>query len=50
MRRILGRILLAMAWLVLALCMTYAILDVQAGQPMHNPYWPFTVETQVRDR
>ena len=51
MRDLTFAVIMALAILALALCMAYAILDTQEqhGQ-LHNPYWPFTVETQVRDR
>lgn len=45
-------VIMALAILALCLCMAYAIIDTQAqhGGQLANPYWPFTVEIQVRDR
>ena len=36
----------------LCLCLAYAIIDTQERHEaqLFNRYWPFTVETQVRDR
>lgn len=44
-------VLVGLTVLALCLCMAYAVMDTQEqhGQ-LHNPYWPFTVEIQVRDR
>lgn len=44
---------IVMAIGILALCLTIAqgLIGIQdAHGQLHNPYWPFTVETQVRDR
>ena len=40
----------ALAALVLSLCMAWAIIDTGQQHAEKNPYWPFTVELQVRDR
>lgn len=51
MRDVTFAVIMALAVLALALCMAYAVIDTQAqhGQ-LHNPYWPFTVETVIHDR
>lgn len=51
MRDVTFTIIMALGILALALCMAYAVIDTQEqhGQ-LFNPYWPFTVETQVRDK
>ena len=36
--------------LVLSLCMAWAIIDTGQRHSLHNPYWPFTVETVIHDR
>lgn len=45
-------IIMALGILALCLCMAYAVIDTQEqhGGQLFNPYWPFSVETQVRDR
>lgn len=38
---------------ILALCLTIAqgLIGIQDAQgQLHNPYWPFTVETAILDR
>lgn len=52
MNRFYGAFITVFVVLALCLCLAYAVIDTQAqhnGQLM-NPYWPFTVETQTRDR
>lgn len=51
MRDVTFAIVMALGILALALCLAYAVMDTQAqhGGQLANPYWPFTVETAVRD-
>lgn len=44
-------VIMSLVILALALCMAYAVIDTQEqhGGQLANPYWPFTVETSVRD-
>lgn len=51
MRDVTFAVIMALGILALCLCMAYAVMDTQEqhGQ-LHNLYWPFTVETAVRDR
>lgn len=52
MRHIVTAIALALAVLLAAIALALAIVD---GQPrhsaqLHNAYWPYSVETSIRDR
>ena len=50
MRQLLGAVLVVLVALALSLCMAWAIVDTGQKHALHNRYWPFTVEVQVRDR
>ena len=49
MRQILIACALALAALAISLAAAWAIIDTGQREALHNPYWPFTVEVQVRD-
>lgn len=42
--------ILALAALAISMAAAWAIIDTGQEHALHNRYWPFTVETQVRDR
>lgn len=52
MRDVILTIVMAIGIVCLCLCTAYAIIDTQEqhGAQLFNHYWPFSVETQVRDR
>ena len=51
MKPIAEAVIWALAVLLFALMMAYAMIDTQKQhEQLHNPYWPFTVETVVHDR
>lgn len=52
MRDVILTIAMAIGIVCLCLCMAYAVIDTQEqhGAQLVNNYWPFSVETQVRDR
>ena len=50
MRDVMLACIFALAALAVSLAMALAIIDTGQREALHNPYWPFTVEVQVRDR
>lgn len=50
MRGIIGATALAITVLAICLALAVAVSQPRAHAQLHNPYWPYTVETQVRDR
>ena len=50
MKRLLGCVLVSLVVLAMCLCMAWAIIDTGQRHALKNPYWPFSVETSVRDR
>ena len=50
MGRFYGAFATAIVVLALCLCMAYAVMDTQSDGQLKNAYWPYSVETQVRDR
>ena len=49
-RHIIGAAAVAIA--VLAICLALAVAGSQPREhaQLHNPYWPYTVETMIADR
>ena len=50
MRDIVFAVLVGMGVLIGCLLIATAIAQPQAHAQLHNPYWPFTVETSIHDR
>lgn len=50
MRPVCKAVIFVLIALVLGLCMAYAMLDTPQHVQLKNAYWPYSVETSVRDR
>lgn len=51
MRDVLFTVVMAIGILALCLTIANALVDMRdAHGQLHNPYWPFSVETAVTDR
>ena len=50
MRPLFGATGIALAVLVIALALAVCVSQPRAHAELHNAYWPFSVETAVRDR
>ena len=50
MRYVLSAIALACAVLFICLALAVAISQPRAHAQLHNPYWPFSVETVITDK
>lgn len=51
MRDVTFAVVMALGILAMCLCIARGVIDVQEqGGQLFNRYWPFTVETAVRDR
>lgn len=50
MRDVTFAVIMALGILALCLCIAQTVMDIDGGAQLRNPYWPFTVETAVRDR
>lgn len=48
MRHVVGAVAVGIA--VLAIYLAVAMAQPKAHAELHNPYWPFSVEIQVRDK
>ena len=49
MRPLIGATALALAALVMYLALAVCISQPRAHAQLHNPYWPYTVETSIHD-
>ena len=49
MRPLFGATGIALATLIIALAIAVCMAQPHAHAELHNPYYPFTVETAVRD-
>ena len=50
MRDVMFTVIMALGIVALCLCAARLIIDMSHGAQLHNAYWPFSVETSVRDR
>ena len=51
MRDVTLAVVMAIGILVLCLTIAQGLIDIQVAHgQLHNPYWPFSVEVQMRDR
>ena len=49
MRPLIGAVGLALVTLVICCAIAVCLAQPRAHSQLHNAYWPFSVETQVRD-
>ena len=51
MRDITFAVIMAIGIVAMCLCIARSIIEIQdQGAQLHNAYWPYSVEMQVRDR
>lgn len=51
MRDVIFTVIMALGIVALCLCIAQAILGInKPSAQLHNAYWPFSVETSVRDK
>lgn len=51
MRDVTFTVIMALGIVALCLCIAQTIMDIQKPDTqLHNPYWPFSVETSIKDK